>query len=143
MRASPPCQVSLRYFGAWRVALVLLTCAGAAAIATWLPGREPGVSVGWMMKTLVVAVALPMLACAVSLWRVPAQSLRWDGQVWQLDGVPGELTAAIDLGRWMLLKFAPEMPGRTSWLPVQRRGLETQWHALRCAVYSPRPAAAA
>jgi len=92
---------------------------------------------------LVVAVALTMLACAVSLWRVPAQSLHWDGQVWQLDGVPGELTAAIDIGPWMLLKFTPEMPGRTSWLPVQRRGLETQWHALRCAVYSPRPAAEA
>ena len=93
--------------------------------------------------TLVVAAALLLLACAVSLWRVPAQSLRWDGQVWQLDDVSGELTAAIDLGPWMLLKFAPEMPGRTSWLPVQRRGLETQWHALRCAVYSPRPAAEA
>jgi hypothetical protein len=142
MRASPPCQVSLRHFGAWRVAVVLLTSAGAAAIASWLPSREPVVPVAWMM-TLVVAAALPMLACAVSLWRVPAQSLRWDGQVWQLDDVPGELAAAIDLGPWMLLKFAPETPGRTSWLPVQRRGLEAQWHALRCAVYSPRPAAEA
>ena len=142
MRASPPCQVSLRHFGAWRVALVLLTCAGAAAIASWLPSREPVVSAGLLMA-LVVAVALTMLACAVSLWRVPAQSLRWDGQVWQLDSVPGELTAAIDIGPWMLLKFTPEMSGRMSWLPVQRRGLETQWHALRCAVYSPRPTAEA
>jgi hypothetical protein len=93
--------------------------------------------------TLVVAAALLMLACAVSLWRVPAQSLRWDGGVWQLDGVPGELKAAIDLGPWMLLNFTPEMSGGTSWLPIQRRGLETQWHALRCAVYSPRPVAEA
>ena len=29
---------------------------------------------------------------------------------------------------------------RMIWLPVQRRGLEPQWHGLRCAVYSPRPA---
>jgi hypothetical protein len=142
MRASPPCRVSLRHFGAWRAAVVLLTCAGAVAIASWLPSREPVVSVGWAM-TLVVAAALLMLACAVSLWRVPAQSLRWDGRVWQLDGVPGELKAAIDLGPWMLLNFTPEMSGGTSWLPIQRRGLETQWHALRCAVYSPRPAAEA
>ena len=27
---------------------------------------------------------------------------------------------------------------RVTWLPVQRRGLESQWHALRCAVYSAR-----
>ena len=27
------------------------------------------------------------------------------------------------------------------WLPVQRRGLEADWHALRCAVYSPPPVA--
>lgn len=139
MRASPPCQVSLRHFGVWRVAVVLLACCGAAAIAIWLPSREPVVPIGWML-TLVAAFALPMLGCAVSLWRVPAQSLRWDGAVWQLDGVPGQLKVAFDLGPWMLLTFAPGMPGRTRWLPVQRAGLETQWHALRCAVYSPRPA---
>ena len=139
MRASPPCQVSLRHFGAWRVAVALLTCAGVAAIAIWLASRELAVSIGWVM--LAAALALPMLACAVSLWRVPAQSLRWDGQVWQLDAMLGELKVAIDIGPWMLLMFTPEMPGRTSWLPVQRRGLETQWHALRCAVYSPRPVA--
>jgi hypothetical protein len=41
----------------------------------------------------------------------------------------------------MLLNFTPDAAARTSWLPVQRLGLETQWHALRCAVYSPRPMA--
>jgi hypothetical protein len=96
----------------------------------------------WLML-LVVALSMAMLACAFSLWRVPVQSLRWDGGAWQLDGMPGDLKAAIDLGPWMLLMFTPALPGRTSWLPVQRRGLETQWHALRCAVYSPRPAAEA
>jgi hypothetical protein len=56
----------------------------------------------------------------------------------------GELQVAIDLGAWMLLHFVPDVGHRAcsvSWLPVQRRGLESQWHALRCAVYSPRPAA--
>jgi hypothetical protein len=43
----------------------------------------------------------------------------------------------------MLLRFTPDAPARMTWLPVQRRGLEAQWHALRCAVYSPRPAARA
>jgi hypothetical protein len=90
---------------------------------------------------LATAVALTMLALAVSLWRVPAQSLRWDGQVWRLDAVPGELTVAVDIGPWMLLRFTPGAGSRTRWLPVQRRGLEAQWHALRCAVYAPRPPA--
>ncbi len=139
MRASPACQVSLRRFGAWRIAVIALSVAGLAAMAGWLVGRDPQASAGLSM--LIAAAALPMLGCAVSLWRVPAQSLRWDGQVWQLDAAPGELRVAIDLGPWMLLRFSPEGQRRSHWLPVQRLGLEAQWHALRCAVYSPRPRA--
>ena len=93
------------------------------------------------MLVLIAVGALAVSACAVSLWHVPAQSLRWDGRAWQLDAAAGELSVAIDLGPWMLLRFKPERRARASWLPVQRAGLETQWHALRCAVYSPRPAA--
>ena len=136
MRASPACQFSLRRFGAWRIAVFALTGAGAAGMAGWLVGRDPPASVGLLM--LVAAAALPMLGCAVSLWRVPAQSLRWDGQVWQLDAASGELSVAIDLGPWVLLRFSPEGQRRGQWLPVQCLGLEAQWHALRCAVYSPR-----
>ena len=140
MRASPACQVSLQRFGVWRAAVLVLALAGAAAMAVWLLGREPPVSIGLMM--LAVAFMLTMLASAVSLWRTPAQqSLRWDGQAWQLDATPGELSLAIDLGPWMLLRFTPEAGGRVCWLPAQRRGLEAQWHALRCAVYAPRPSA--
>ena len=138
MRASPPCQVSLQRFGVWRAALVAIALAGCSSTAVWLSGREPPVSVGLMLG--VATSALLTLGVTVSLWRVPACSLRWDGQAWQLDAAPGELRVAIDVGPWMLLNFTSEAPGRRmSWLPVQRRGLEPQWHALRCAVYSPRP----
>ena len=139
MRASPACQVLLHRFGAWRIAVIALTVAGAAAMAAWLAGRDPPASAGLLM--LVAALALPVFGCAVSLWRVPAQSLRWDGQAWLLDAAPGELSVAIDLGPWMLLRFSPERQRRSHWLPVQRRGLEARWHVLRCAVYSPRPRA--
>jgi membrane protein YdbS with pleckstrin-like domain len=138
MRASPACQVSLQRFVAWRIAVCLLALAGAAAMVGWLIGRESPLSGGLMMLT--AAAALAILALAVSLWRVPAQSLRWDGRAWQLDAVRGELIVAIDLGPWMLLRFTPGAGSRARWLPVQRRGLEAQWHALRCAVYAPRPA---
>jgi hypothetical protein len=55
---------------------------------------------------------------------------------------------AIDLGGWLLLRFYAEpvrraagdamRRGRTpAWIAVQRRGLEADWHAIRCTVYSP------
>jgi hypothetical protein len=81
--------------------------------------------------------------------------LRWDTRRWFLDATggipeethPGNLTIALDLGAWMLLRFDPDAPlpagRRTTWLPVQRLGLEAHWHALRCAVYCARPAAGA
>ena len=139
MRASPAVQISLQRFGAWRVAVVLLAAAGMATMAAWLLGREMPVSSALMM---LVAVAMVLtFALAVSLWRVPPQRLHWNGQAWHVDEMPGELLVAIDLGPWMLLRFAPGGSAQAVWLPARRRGLETQWHALRCAVYSPRPAA--
>jgi hypothetical protein len=88
------------------------------------------------------------------LTRLAPLGLRWDGQCWHLaasgpaaqEAVPGDLTVAIDLGVWMLLRFEPAASARRaapSWIPVQRRGIESQWHALRCAVHSPRAAAQA
>jgi hypothetical protein len=43
----------------------------------------------------------------------------------------------------MLLRFVDESPRtRTTWIPVQRAGIEGDWHALRCAVHAPRALAA-
>ena len=42
---------------------------------------------------------------------------------------------------WLLLRIVPEdrsSPLAARWLPVQRKGIPDQWHALRCAVYCPR-----
>jgi hypothetical protein len=139
MRAFPACQVSLRRFGVWRTAVFALTAAGVATVAGWWIGREPPASIESMVLDGVAALA--MLAIAASSWHVPAQSLRWDGQAWYLGEVACELSAAIDLGPWPLLRFTPAAKAATHWLPVQRRGLEAQWHALRCAVHSLRPRA--
>jgi len=48
---------------------------------------------------------------------------------------------AVDLGAFLLLRLV-EQRRTIVWLPVQRRGVESQWHALRCAAYSPLPLAA-
>jgi len=138
MRASPAVQISLQRFGAWRAAMLVLAAAGLATMAAWLLGRALPVSSALTM--LVAAAMVLTFALAVSLWRVRPQRLHWNGQAWHVDEVPGELLVAIDLGPWMLLRFLPDGQRRVRWLPVQRRGLESQWHALRCAVHSPRSA---
>ena len=85
--------------------------------------------------------------------------MRWDGQRWHLalaqasahshGGEPaaGQLAVAIDLGGWLLLRFAAEAVAatrpRAAWIPLQRRGLEGEWHAIRGTLHSPRPAPAA
>ena len=149
MRAAPACQFPLRRFGAWRIAVLALVALGIAAMTSWLILREPPLtSPGSLLGALAT---LGLAALAAPLARAPDVDLRWDGRVWHLgpasgEPVAGALSVAIDLGPWMLLRFRPAAPAahppRTTWLPTQRRGLESQWHALRCAVYSPRPAPA-
>jgi hypothetical protein len=86
----------------------------------------------------------------VSVAKVQPAELCWDGQCWALralrpassESTVGEVSVVVDLGIWMMLHFVPATSPRRAralWLPVQRRGIESQWHALRCAVYSPRP----
>jgi hypothetical protein len=92
-----------------------------------------------------------VVVVTASLVAVKPVSLRWDGRDWHLgapnlaghEPVAGVLRMSVDLGAWMLLRFEPASAGavvRPVWLPAQRRGLETQWHALRCAIHSPRAA---
>ena len=148
MRASPVIQVSLRRFSAWRAAVALLTLAGLMVNSAWLLGREgmpvPSFAIG------IVGSTLALVWLGLSLGQMPAADLCWDGQGWSLksllpanaDPVAGDISVAIDLGAWMLLRFRPlnaSRWARPNWLPIQRRGIEPQWHALRCAVHAPRP----
>ena len=150
MRAIAACQFTLCRFGLWCFAVGSLTACVVLALAFWfleqptvLPGAAP---------IALVAVAAVALALARSLLALKPVSLRWDGRHWHVGLAPsigqepfaGGLAVSLDLGFWMLLRFQPasaDCPRRLTWLPVQRRGLESQWHALRCAVYSARPVA--
>ena len=149
MRASPAFQVVLDRFGVWRWAVIVGALSGAAALTAWL-AWQPVPPLPAPFQWIAVAVAFLLLAWGAASARVQPVSLRWDEQHWHL-GPPasagheprsGALRVLIDLGPWMLLRFEPAdstwCRGAT-WLPVQRRGLESQWHALRCAVHSPRP----
>ena len=149
MRAAPAVQVTLLRFGAWRWGVLSITALSMLSLAGWLVTREaPVEAVGAVMVAVavaVVAVAVGMALLARSLLCCPPIELRWDGHAWSV-GAPdraaepplaGEMSVAIDLGAWMLLRFVPEPAGRSLWLPVQRRGLAAPWHALRCAVHAP------
>lgn len=128
--------------------MAALALSSIGALLAWVLTASP--SPAPAVACAVAAVLVAVLGC--SLVRLAPFSLRWDGQAWHL-GPPasrgnepavGELQVAIDLGGWLLLRWRP-LPDRSArasprWLPVQRRGLEPHWHALRCAVYSPRPA---
>ena len=148
MRASPAFQISLHRFGVWRGAVLVLAALAASSMAAWVLTRAQPVGAAPVIAAVLAGAVLAWLAG--SSMRSPA-ALRWDGERWHLGvpasspdaAVPGDLAVTIDLGPWMLLRFEPAagvgLGSRRIWLPVQRRGIEAQWHALRCAVYSPRP----
>jgi hypothetical protein len=149
MRASPAFRVAVARFGIWRAAVATLVFVAVVAQAAWSGGRHDDVP-GWG-SVVLAAVDLALIGAAAGLLRQRVTELRWDTRRWHLrpaahavdEPTPGNLTIALDLGVWMLLKFDPDpaLPTRrTTWLPVQRQGLEADWHALRCAVYCARPA---
>ncbi len=149
MTRTPPFQVHVRRFGVWRTAVAALLLAAIAAQAAWVAARHDDTP-GWLLA-LLSTLCVALIAAAAPQLRRHAVALHWDSRCWRLGAIsasghdlpPGNLTIALDLGCWMLLKFEPEGAAghrRATWLPVQRRGLEGEWHALRCAVYCARPA---
>jgi hypothetical protein len=124
--------------------LVLLAAAALAAWAALSRSLDPP-------KAWLAAGAVCLVVLAGTLLRAPRpQRLRWDGEAWRLgpsgsagqDGEAVDVAVTVDLGVWMLLRVRSLQAPRwrpDAWLPAQRRGHEAHWHALRCAVYSPRP----
>jgi hypothetical protein len=148
MRESVFLEMRLHRFDVWRVAIGVVTVVTLAALGGWtlaMVRASDGNGVAWVASaTAVLAVAT--VAIARSLMRVAGGVLACSDGAWSFttdSGAlrPGTLEVAIDLGSFLLLRL-PGGRGRV-WLPVQRLGLEREWHALRCAVYSPPAAAAA
>jgi len=150
MRSAPPLQLAVNRYDLWRASAMLLAASASAAMIAWWCA-QPVPTPRWVSATAVIGTLLS-LACGAGLCRMQALTLRWDRQNWLVirDGAAeqaGSLAVAIDLGGWMLLRFVPAstevgMPWRRRavWVALQRRGLEAQWHALRCAVHSAQPA---
>jgi len=148
MRESVFFELRLRRFDVWRVAVWLVAGAAIAAVAAWavaLLDSQPA-SGRALVMAVAVGLALATIGLALSLARVEGGLLTCSDGVWTFvtdTGVrsTGTLEVAMDLGAFLLLRLV-ERRRTIAWLPVQRRGVATQWHALRCAVYSPPPLAA-
>ncbi|MFN3297833.1 hypothetical protein [Caldimonas sp.] len=142
-RTAPPVTVVVHRYALWRAALLALGLAVALSLAAWATGHWGA----WAVPILVPALLLGLWGLAGRHWGRPGFLLRWDGQDWhwrdreQVHESRGRVIVRIDLGDWMLLQLVAHGDRRTVWLPLQRAGLESRWHALRCAVYSPTRAA--
>ena len=149
MRAHAAAQFTLTHFGAWRWAVRLISAVLASVVAAWVGSDgSPARTFGSPMAAGLIMVLLVWLVAVQS--RDRPVNLHWDGGQWSLgqagvaalEPLTGELEVAVDLGVWMLLRFTANDPSsrpRVHWVPAQRAGHAPQWHALRCAVYSPRP----
>lgn len=144
MHASAPFRMTASHFSVWRGALATLAGSAMAVQMVWLLS----VPLDWLAFAAVIGlftlITLVFLVC--HLWRLQPLSMRWDSQCWHIGAAAapgrearsGRMSVAMDLGAWMLLIFQADGPSsarRLTWLPIQRRGHEADWHGLRCAVY--------
>ena len=148
MRDSPTFQVAIRCYGGWQAAVAVLGVAALTTLLAWLWELGSARSaVDWLLASTGAVVIAAAFGCIAQR----PLSLRWDTRVWWLgsadgagdEAASGQVDVPVDFSVWMLLRFtrAPcRRWDRVTWIPVQRRGLEAHWHALRCAVYTARAA---
>ncbi|WP_119153738.1 hypothetical protein [Caldimonas tepidiphila] len=148
MRAAPALELTVAPERGWRAAVAALGAAALAALLGWVFAASipaPGWRAAALLLCLPLFAALPALASRTLL-------LRWDGRDWhwrdaaegQAQACSGRLGVVADLGGWMLLRLQPSasrLPWHGRWIALARRSHAAHWHALRCAVYSPTPAA--
>ena len=148
MHAPAEFQLTVSRFGAWRGGLAVSgMVVWGSALAWWMTTERPLLSVAACFLLLACVAATVSLH---SLARLPGFVLRWDGGQWHLSRAagepsPGSLQVAVDGGRWLLLHFVPDGAAHrlsaSCWLPVQRSGLEHDWHHLRSTLFTARPVA--
>lgn len=149
MRASPLIDIELSRSSAWLAFLVTVALVVMTVLAAWLALGLRQLVLSPIAAIGLAALTLGLLGSALRLSRPVGGRLRWTGRRWELDDEDrdggrrrtGDVAVAIDLGHWLLLRFspAPDDEGTARWLPLERRGHEAEWHALRCALHSSRP----
>ncbi|MFC5498780.1 hypothetical protein ACFPOE_14630 [Caenimonas terrae] len=123
--------------------------AGLLAAALWLAGVAVALlwvlaaaNPGWRQALAAAVLAMAGGWVLASWLRSPQGNLRWDGTAWTatFDAGPGDVEAAMDLQRCMLVRWSS--PSSSRWLWLERSRDPRHWLDLRRAVYSrPRPPA--
>lgn len=142
MRHPPAFQVEAAPGRAWCLAWALLVMLASASVLAWVSALKG------LPPALLLLAPLPGLWAGWRFQRQPPRSLRWDGQTWLLGQAAsrggetrqGSLRPMLDLGGWMLLRFA-DRPGRRfgkgrSYLALSRADMPQQWPLLRLTLYS-------
>ena len=143
MRVAPPVQALSCSAGPWRSIQQALYALAAAVAAYWAGAQLWGA--GPWVALAAVALGLAAAAWAGRALAAPAQQLVWDGAVWQLrpagsEPLSGQALLMLDLGGWMLVRFAPAGAGPWRdgrWLPLSHRDAGAAWQALRVALHAP------
>jgi hypothetical protein len=137
---------------AWRWSSSALGAFAAMALAAW-----SGLRLGVASPVIALGLAAAGIGGAVfarRALRAPVGVLRWDGQSWWWralpasgvghsgDEIPGRVRVAIDLGRWMLLRFDDAASATRSrgsrWLPLSALAAGSDWPAARARLLSRR-----
>ena len=147
MRVAPPLRVKVERFDIWNALLAGLGVLVFLVVGAWFASNHAATP-PWGGCLAGCFMAASVLGAGAHVRRAPV-SLRWDSRHWYFarlgvmeheDG-PWTVRVPIDLGGFMLLRLEPQDDRnrmRPRWLPVQRPGLQVDWHALRCAVHSSR-----
>lgn len=122
--------------------LAVLLVAGLACTMAWLVFSA---STSAVFKAPVGLGLWLMCAAVAGHWwrRFPAGLVAWDGGQWSLVSGLSDKSRPLsqvprvhlDLQDWMLLSARP-VHGRVEWLWLERRSDDSQWQALRRAVFS-------
>jgi hypothetical protein len=148
MRSSPALQVTVRDFSVWRCAVLALGAFAVAALVAW--GIAAMLEQDTRLQWLAFATALAAAGLGISLWRTVQVSLAFDGSTWTLfkahasrtEAIVGEPRVCLDFDAWILIHFVTHTArARSAWIGLQRGAIGEPWHALRCALYLPRPSA--
>ncbi len=156
MRAPPPVEYACAFGLAGQAALSSLVGLVVAVLVAWgLPYAaaqwvDPPAAPDLLQGGLVLAVAVMTSgAFWLTLRRFDGgeRTLRWDGQDWVLasaDGrtdLRGDAALMLDLGPWMLVRFAPAAARRARaarWLALTITQDAARWAALRGALWNWR-----
>ena len=149
MHHAPALTLVLQADPLWRRGVCAGSLAGLLVLWVWLAWHGTHTRVlDWQVLTVASLSAIAPLWLLRRTWvERSVSTLRWQPAqgLWLLETIspdvgaaprPGRLDCMVAGQHWLLLRHSgPQVP--TTWIPISRRAHPADWHALRCAVFSP------